>query len=186
MTVRLRLYTCNLIRSSHRHLCHKASPLRRLKHPRPLLVRTRVCNSLGRTICDAAKSPRCARAPWYSTARSRSTTSNCDHASTGCESPIPDAVATPPVLMAFDLLHQDGRKLTGRRQQWPSRLAQSDEPIIFGGYPSSVRRIESWETPARLGQRRTCLLDLEGVRPRRYAIQVEFHLVASSSGVKSG
>jgi ATP-dependent DNA ligase len=25
-----------------------------------------------------------------------------------------DAIATPPVLMAFDLLHYDGRELTGR------------------------------------------------------------------------
>jgi len=28
--------------------------------------------------------------------------------------PDADAVATPPVFMAFDLLHQDGRELTGR------------------------------------------------------------------------
>jgi len=28
--------------------------------------------------------------------------------------PDPDAVATPPMFMAFDLLHQDGRELTGR------------------------------------------------------------------------
>ena len=28
--------------------------------------------------------------------------------------PDPDAVATPPVFMVFDLLHQDGRELTGR------------------------------------------------------------------------
>jgi bifunctional non-homologous end joining protein LigD len=28
--------------------------------------------------------------------------------------PGPDAVATPPLLMVFDLLHQDGRELTGR------------------------------------------------------------------------
>src|SRR5215468_7366069 len=28
--------------------------------------------------------------------------------------PDADAVATPPVLMAFDLLHQDGRELAGR------------------------------------------------------------------------
>src|SRR5215470_2454199 len=27
--------------------------------------------------------------------------------------PDPDAVATPPMLMAFDLLHYDGRELTG-------------------------------------------------------------------------
>ena len=28
--------------------------------------------------------------------------------------PDPDAIATPPLLMMFDLLHQDGRKFTGR------------------------------------------------------------------------
>ncbi len=28
--------------------------------------------------------------------------------------PDPNAIATPPMLMAFDLLHQDGRELTGR------------------------------------------------------------------------
>jgi bifunctional non-homologous end joining protein LigD len=28
--------------------------------------------------------------------------------------PDPDAVATPPLLMAFDLLYQDGREFTGR------------------------------------------------------------------------
>jgi len=28
--------------------------------------------------------------------------------------PDPDAVATPPMFMVFDLLHQDGRELTGR------------------------------------------------------------------------
>ena len=28
--------------------------------------------------------------------------------------PDPDAVATPPMFMAFDLLHEDGRELTGR------------------------------------------------------------------------
>jgi len=31
--------------------------------------------------------------------------------------PDADAVATPPVFMAFDLLHQDGRELT----RWPLR-----------------------------------------------------------------
>jgi bifunctional non-homologous end joining protein LigD len=28
--------------------------------------------------------------------------------------PDPDAVATPPMFMVFDLLHRDGRELTGR------------------------------------------------------------------------
>src|SRR5262249_7709610 len=31
--------------------------------------------------------------------------------------PDPDAVATPPVLMVFDLLHKDGCELTGRPLQ---------------------------------------------------------------------
>jgi bifunctional non-homologous end joining protein LigD len=37
--------------------------------------------------------------------------------------PDPDAIATPPMFMVFDLLHRDGRELTGRPlREWRARL----------------------------------------------------------------
>ena len=28
---------------------------------------------------------------------------------------------------------------------WPPRLAERDDPVIFGGYPRSIRALESWD-----------------------------------------
>src|SRR5262245_9737200 len=41
--------------------------------------------------------------------------------------PDPDAVATPPMFIAFDLLHCDGRELTGRRLR--ERRARLEEVV---------------------------------------------------------
>ena len=43
--------------------------------------------------------------------------------------PDPDAVATPPLLMVFDLLHQDGREFTGR----PLRDRRARLEIVVAG-----------------------------------------------------
>jgi hypothetical protein len=43
--------------------------------------------------------------------------------------PDPDAIATPPMFMAFDLLHQDGRELTGR----PLRDRRARLESVVGG-----------------------------------------------------
>jgi bifunctional non-homologous end joining protein LigD len=44
--------------------------------------------------------------------------------------PDPDAVATPPLLMAFDLLYQDRRDLTGR--QLRDRRARLEDVFVAG------------------------------------------------------
>jgi len=61
--------------------------------------------------------------------------------------PVPGAVATPPVLMAFDLLHQDGRELAGR----PLRDRRARLENVVGGseFVLPVRRLakngfEAW------------------------------------------
>ena len=57
------------------------------------------------------------------------------------------AVATPPVLMAFDLLHQDGREFTGRPLR--ERRVRLEEAIAGSEFVLPVRRLaqngfEAW------------------------------------------
>jgi bifunctional non-homologous end joining protein LigD len=61
--------------------------------------------------------------------------------------PHPDAVATPPVLIAFDLLHQDGRELTERPRR--DRRARLENAIAGSEFLLPVRRLarngfEAW------------------------------------------
>jgi bifunctional non-homologous end joining protein LigD len=61
--------------------------------------------------------------------------------------PDADAVATPPVLMAFDLLHQDGREFTGRPLR--ERRARLEEIVAGSDFVLPVRRLalngfEAW------------------------------------------
>ena len=61
--------------------------------------------------------------------------------------PDPDAVATPPMFMAFDLLHQDGRELTGRPLR--DRRARLESVVAGGEFVLPVRRLsrngfEAW------------------------------------------
>src|SRR5215470_10814344 len=53
--------------------------------------------------------------------------------------PDADAVATPPVLMAFDLLHQDGRELTGRPPR--DRRARLENAVAGSDMVLPVRRL---------------------------------------------
>jgi len=55
--------------------------------------------------------------------------------------PDPDAVATPPMFMAFDLLHQDGRELTGRPLR--DRRAQLENVVAGSEFVLPVRRLAS-------------------------------------------
>jgi bifunctional non-homologous end joining protein LigD len=61
--------------------------------------------------------------------------------------PDPAAVATPPMFMAFDLLHQDGRELTGRPLR--DRRARLESVVGGGELVLPVRRLsrngfEAW------------------------------------------
>jgi ATP-dependent DNA ligase len=61
--------------------------------------------------------------------------------------PDAEAVATPPVLMAFDLLHQDGREFTGRPLR--ERRARLEDAIAGSDCVLPVRRLarngfEAW------------------------------------------
>jgi bifunctional non-homologous end joining protein LigD len=61
--------------------------------------------------------------------------------------PDADAVATPPMLMAFDLLHQDGRELTGRPLH--DRRARLENAVAGSDLVLPVRRLakngfEAW------------------------------------------
>src|SRR5215813_8158130 len=61
--------------------------------------------------------------------------------------PDPDAVATPPMFMVFDLLHQDGRELTGRPLR--DRRARLEAAIEASEFVLPVRRLakngfEAW------------------------------------------
>jgi bifunctional non-homologous end joining protein LigD len=61
--------------------------------------------------------------------------------------PDADAVATPPVLMAFDLLHQDGREFTGRPLH--ERRARLENAVAGSDFVLPVRRLarngyEAW------------------------------------------
>jgi bifunctional non-homologous end joining protein LigD len=61
--------------------------------------------------------------------------------------PDPDAVATPPVFMVFDLLHQDGRELTGRPLR--DRRARLENTVAGSELVLPVRRLarngfEAW------------------------------------------
>jgi ATP-dependent DNA ligase len=74
-------------------------------------------------------------------------TSSFAHASTGLREPDPAAVATPPMFMAFDLLHQDGRELTGRPLR--DRRARLESVVGGGELVLPVRRLsrngfEAW------------------------------------------
>src|SRR5215471_495086 len=57
--------------------------------------------------------------------------------------PDPSAVATPPLLMVFDLLHQDGHELTGRPLR--DRRARLENAVNGSEFVLPVRR------PARKG-----------------------------------
>jgi bifunctional non-homologous end joining protein LigD len=61
--------------------------------------------------------------------------------------PDPDAVATPPMFIAFDLLHQDGRELTGRPLR--DRRARLENVVAGSNLVLPVRRLakngfEAW------------------------------------------
>jgi len=61
--------------------------------------------------------------------------------------PDPDAVATPPMFMAFDLLHQDGREFTGRPLR--ERRARLEAAVAGSEFVLPVRRLakngfEAW------------------------------------------
>jgi bifunctional non-homologous end joining protein LigD len=61
--------------------------------------------------------------------------------------PDPDALATPPVLIVFDLLHQDGRELTGRPLR--DRRARLETAVAGSEFVLPVRRLarngfEAW------------------------------------------
>jgi bifunctional non-homologous end joining protein LigD len=61
--------------------------------------------------------------------------------------PDPDAVATPPLLMVFDLLHQEGRELTGRPLR--DRRARLENTVAGNELVLPVRRLarngfEAW------------------------------------------
>jgi bifunctional non-homologous end joining protein LigD len=56
--------------------------------------------------------------------------------------PDPEAVATPPLLMAFDLLYQDRRDLTGRQPR--DRRARLEDvvagsPLVFARAAAGAR-----------------------------------------------
>jgi ATP-dependent DNA ligase len=56
-------------------------------------------------------------------------------------------VATPPVLMAFDLLHQDGREFIGRLLR--ERRARLEDAVVGSDFVLPVRRLarngfEAW------------------------------------------
>jgi bifunctional non-homologous end joining protein LigD len=53
--------------------------------------------------------------------------------------PDPDAVATPPVFMAFDLLHHDRRELTGRPLR--ERRARLEHVVAESDLVLPVRRL---------------------------------------------
>ena len=61
--------------------------------------------------------------------------------------PDANAVATPPMFMAFDLLHQDGRELTGRPLR--DRRARLENAVAGSEFVLPVRRLakngfEAW------------------------------------------
>jgi bifunctional non-homologous end joining protein LigD len=61
--------------------------------------------------------------------------------------PDPDAIATPPVFMVFDLLHQEGRELTGRPLR--DRRAGLENAVAGSELVLPVRRLarngfEAW------------------------------------------
>jgi bifunctional non-homologous end joining protein LigD len=63
-----------------------------------------------------------------------------------CE-PDPDAVATPPMFIAFDLLHRDGRELTGRPLR--ERRTRLEDVVADNELVLPVRRLatngfEAW------------------------------------------
>ena len=62
--------------------------------------------------------------------------------------PDPDAVATPPMFMVFDLLHRNGHDLTGRPLR--ERRARLEDAIADNDMVLAVRRLapdglEAWQ-----------------------------------------
>ena len=76
--------------------------------------------------------------------------------------PDPDAVATPPMFMVFDLLHQDGREFTGRPLR--DRRARLENAIAGSDLVLPVRRLASngFEAWAEV-----IAHDFEGLEPRK-------------------
>jgi ATP-dependent DNA ligase len=59
--------------------------------------------------------------------------------------PDPDAIATPPVFMAFDLLHRDGRDVIGRPlRERRARLEQVVAGSEFVLPTARSERLEAW------------------------------------------
>jgi ATP-dependent DNA ligase len=56
--------------------------------------------------------------------------------------PDGDAVATPPMFMAFDLLHQDGRELTGRPLR--DRPVRLESAVAGSEFVLPVCMVSSW------------------------------------------
>ena len=69
----------------------------------------------------------------------RSTTSSSARGSTWLREPDPDAVASPPLLMAFDLLYCEGRDLTARPLR--DRLARLEDIVAGSELVFLVRRL---------------------------------------------
>jgi bifunctional non-homologous end joining protein LigD len=68
--------------------------------------------------------------------------------------PDPDAVASPPLLMAFDLLYQDRRDLTGRPLR--DRRARLEDVVVGSELVFPVRRLapdglEAWKQVVERG-----------------------------------
>jgi hypothetical protein len=55
-----------------------------------------------------------------------------------------DLATIPLSRKHVERLESDGRRII-RVVDWPPRLAEKDEPLIFGGYPSSIRMVETWD-----------------------------------------
>jgi bifunctional non-homologous end joining protein LigD len=68
--------------------------------------------------------------------------------------PDPDAVASPPLFMAFDLLYHDGRDLTGR--PFHDRRARLEDIVVGSELIFPVRRLaanglEAWKQVVERG-----------------------------------
>ena len=101
----------------------------------------------GASPASRRRSRSCRRAPWCSTVRSRSSTSSLRSRFDWLREPDPGAVATPPLLMTFDLLYQDGRELTGRPLR--DRRARLESVVAGNDLVLPVRRLakngfEAW------------------------------------------
>jgi hypothetical protein len=70
--------------------------------------------------------------------------------------PDPDAVATPALLMAFDLLYQDGREFTGRRYANAARGWRTSSPAVTSCCPCDGSRGTVSRRGPRLSTKRAC------------------------------